>query len=129
MQNTTAKTKTEQNKLNFGASRRNIAVIATSGSIRSLGSIMGSFIPLYFVQIIGGNPLTLGLFTSAASLFQFATLSIGGYLADFYGRRKIVTLTTFYGAFFPLLYAVVSDWRIFGALTVFATLGTMANPA
>lgn len=31
--------------------------------------------------------------------------------------------------FFPLLYVVVQDWRLFGTLTVLATIGTIASPA
>jgi len=111
-----------------GFSRGNVSVIALSGGIRSLGSLVGVYIPLYFVQI-GGDPLTLGLFASAASLIQFFTLSVGGFLADYYGRRKVIVFAAFYGVFFPLLYAVVQDWRVFGALTVLAALGTIANPS
>jgi len=109
-------------------SRGNVSVIALSGAIRSLGNFVGVYIPLYFVQI-GGDPLTLGLFASAASLIQFFTLSVGGFLADYYGRRKAIVFAAFYGVFFPLLYVVVQDWRVFGALTVLATLGTIANPS
>jgi len=106
----------------------NAAVIALSSGIRSIGNFAGVYIPLYFVQI-GGNPLTLGLLASVSSIIQFFTLSVGGFLADYYGRRKVIVFATFYGVFFPLLYAAVQDWRVFGALTVLATLGTISNPA
>ncbi len=89
---------------------------------------MGVYIPRYFVQI-GGDPLSLGLLGSAAILIQFFTLSLGGFLADYYGRKKVIVFATFYGVFFPLLYALVQDWRVFGALTLLATVGTVANPA
>lgn len=99
-----------------------------SSAIRSLGGFVGVYIPLYFVQI-GGDPLKLGLLSSAAIFIQFFTLSIGGFLADYYGRRKSIVFAAFYAVFFPLLYAFVQDWRVFGALTVLATVGTVANPA
>jgi len=111
-----------------GLFRGNISVIALSASIRSLGGFVGVYIPLYFVQI-GGNPLTLGLLTSAAALIQLLTLSVGGFLADYYGRRKVIVFAASYAVFIPLLYAVVQDWRMFGVLTVLATVGTVANPA
>jgi len=99
-----------------------------SGFIQSLGSFVGVYVPLYFVQI-GGNPLTLGLLASAASVVQFFTLSIGGFLADYHGRRRVIVFASFYGAFFPLLYALVRDWRVFGALSLLATIRTLASPA
>lgn len=106
----------------------NIIVLAISSGIGSFGGFVGVYISKYFVQI-GGNLLTVGLLALAAYLIQFFTLSIGGFLADYYGRRKIIVFAGFYGAFFPLLYAFVQDWRVFGALTLLATIGTIANPA
>lgn len=111
-----------------GFFRGNILVIALSNGIRSFGGFVGVYIPRYFVQI-GGNPLSLGLLGSAASLIQLFTLSFGGFLADYYGRRRVIVFAAFYGVFFPLLYALVQDWRVFGALTLLATVGTLANPA
>jgi len=115
-------------QIGFGFFRGNIVVIALSGAIKSAGGFVGVFLPLYFVQI-GGSPLTLGLLTSAAIFIQFFALYLGGFLADYYGRRKALVFAAFYAVFFPLLYAVVQDWRMFGALTVIATFGAVANPA
>ena len=50
-------------------------------------------------------------------------------MADFHGRRRIIVLAAFYSCFFPLLYALVQDWRVFGALTLFAAIGTVSSPA
>lgn len=93
-----------------------------------MGSFVAVFVPLYFVQI-GGNALTLGLLASASSIVQFFILAIGGFIADFYGRRRIFVFAAFYSVFFPLLYAVVRDWRVFGVLTLLSALGSIANPA
>ena len=106
----------------------NVSAIAFSSGVRSLGGFVGVYLPLYFVQI-GGKPLTLGLLTSAASVFQFLTLSMGGFIADYYGRKKIMVLAALYSAFLTAMYALALDWRLFGLLTVFAAAGTIANPA
>jgi len=106
----------------------NILVLALSGAIGSLGGFVGVFISKYFVEI-GGNLLTVGLLGSAAAFIQFFTLSVGGFIADYHGRRRIIVFAAFYSALLLLLYAVVKDWRMFGALTLLATIGTVANPA
>jgi len=107
----------------------NIAVIAVSSAIRSFGGGFAStYVSLFFIEL-GGNPLTLGLMASITLLVQGVMLLPGGFIADYYGRRRIMVLTAFYGVFFPLLYAVVEDWRLFAALSIIAALGAVSNPA
>jgi MFS family permease len=109
--------------------RGNIGVIAVGSAIRGFGGgIISTYVSLYFIGL-GGSPLTLGLTASIASMIQCVILLLGGFIADYYGRRKIMVLTAFYGIFFPLLFAVVQDWRIFAVLSVIGALGVMSNPA
>jgi len=107
----------------------NILVIAVSSAIKSFGGgFTSTYVSLYFVEL-GGNPLTLGLMASMALLVQCVMLLIGGVIADYYGRRRIMVLTAFYGVFFPLLYVMTRDWRLFAALSIIAALGAISNPA
>jgi len=107
----------------------NIAVIAVSSAVKGFGGgLVGTYVSLYFVQM-GGNPITLGLMTAMASLIGCAMLLIGGIIADYYGRRRIMVLTAFYSVFFPLLYAVIRDWRLFASLAAVSAFGSISNPA
>lgn len=109
--------------------RGNIGVIAIGSALSGFGGgIISTYVSLYFIEL-GGSPLTLGLMTSIVSVIQCAMLLLGGFIADYYGRRKIMVLAAFYGIFFPLLYAVVQDWRIFAVLSIIGALGVMSNPA
>ncbi len=80
----------------------NVAAIALSAAIKSLGGFVGVFLPYYFVQI-GGNTPTLGVLTFAASLVQLFFLPIGGLMADNYGRRGIIVSVAFLVLFFQSL--------------------------
>jgi len=105
--------------------RGNIAVLAVSSAFTNLGAgIIGLFLPEYF-RLIGGNTIVLGIMTSV----QFFTLPLGGFIADRYGRKKILVLAGFYGVIFPLFYAVVQDWRLFASIGAFAALGSISIPA
>jgi MFS family permease len=106
----------------------NLSALALSSAIKALGGFVGVYLPLYFVQI-GGNPTSLGVFTLAASLFQLLFLSMGGIIADNYGRRRIIIFAALSSALFPALYALVQDWHIFGLLIVFAVVGALSSPA
>ncbi|MGQ9461124.1 MAG: MFS transporter [Candidatus Bathyarchaeaceae archaeon] len=107
----------------------NILVIAVSSAIRSFGGGFTSiYVSLFFIEL-GGSPMTLGLMASITLLVQCGMLPLGGFIADYYGRRRIMVLTAFYSVFFPLLYAVIRDWRLFAALSIIAALGAISNPA
>jgi MFS family permease len=107
----------------------NIAVIAASNAIKGFGGqIISTYVPMYFL-ILGGSPLTLGLMGSITSVIQCIMLLLGGFIADYYGRRKIIVFTAFYSIIFPLLYAFIQDWRIFAALSIMGVLGTLSAPA
>jgi len=67
--------------------------------------------------------------TAMASLIGFVMFLLGGIIADYYGRRRIMVLTAFCSIFFPLLYAVIQDWRLFAALSVLGAFGSISIPA
>jgi len=118
----------QEKKQNDSIFSTNASAIAFSSAIRALSGFVGVYLPLYFVQI-GGNTLTLGLFTFVASLIQLLLLPIGGIIADSYGRRKIIVSMAFIGVIFPVFYALTQDWRVFGLLIVFAAVGVISSPA
>jgi len=109
--------------------RGNLLVLAVSGVVSNLGAgIIGLFMPEYFKRL-GGNTLILGLMGFLVFVVQLFTVLLGGFIADNYGRRKIIVLTAFYGALFPLFYAVFQEWRLFIVLNVIAALGSVSAPA
>jgi len=125
----TVSTESKQSKQTRGFYRGNIAVIAGSNAIRSFGGgIISTYVSLYFIRI-GGDPITLGLMTSIASVIQCFMLFLGGFIADYYGRKRIMVLAAFYSVLFPLLYAIVQDWRVFVASTIIAAFGAASSPA
>ncbi len=125
----TVSTESKQNRQAKGFYQGNIAVIASSSATRSFGTgIISTYVSLYFVSI-GGDPITLGLMTSIASVVQCFALFLGGFISDHYGRRRIMVLAAFYSVLFPVLYAIIQDWRIFIASTIIAAFGAVSSPA
>lgn len=107
----------------------NIVVLAVSGAFTNLGAgVIGLFMPEYFKRL-GGNTVALGLMGFFVLIIQFFMLLLGGFVADHHGRKKIIVLMAFYGALFPLLYAVFQDWRLFVAISVIAAFGSVSAPA
>jgi len=121
--------KNEKSRGGLSFLRGNLAVIAVSSAIGGFGvGIIRTWVPRYFDEL-GGNPFTLGLMTFATLMVQSVMVLLGGHIADHFGRRKIIVLSAFYGIFFPLLYAVTQDWRIFVVLSMISALGAISRPA
>jgi MFS family permease len=109
--------------------RGNIVTLAVSGAFTSLGvGVIGLFMPEYFRRL-GGNTVFLGLMGFVVLIIQLFTFFLGGFIADHHGRKKIIVLTAFYGALFPLLYAVFPDWRLFVAISIIAAFSGVSVPA
>jgi len=125
----TVSTESKQNQQTTRLYQGNVAVIASSSATKSFGAgIISTYASLYFVSI-GGDPITLGLMTSIASVVQCFALFLGGFISDHYGRRRIMVLAAFYSVLFPVLYAIIQDWRIFIASTIIAAFGAASSPA
>jgi MFS family permease len=108
--------------------RGNIVVLAVSGAFTNLGAgVIGLFMPEYFRRL-GGNTVVLGLMGFTV-IIQFFTFLLGGFIADHRGRKKIMVVTAFYGALFPLLYAVFQDWHLFVAISIIAAFTSVSVPA
>jgi MFS family permease len=109
--------------------RNNIAVIASSSAVNGFGiGIISTYVSLYFVNI-GGDPIRLGILTSTSIIIQCLVLFLGGRIADHYGRRKVIVMAAFYAILFPMLYALIRDWRIFIATSVISAFGAASSPA
>jgi MFS family permease len=109
--------------------RGNIVVLAVSGAFTNLGAgVIGFFMPEYF-QRLGGNTVVLGMIGFAVLIIQLFMFLLGGFVADQHGRKKIIVLTAFYGALFPLLYAVFQDWHLFVAISIIAAFSSVSVPA
>lgn len=112
-----------------GLFRSNIAVIASSSAVNGFGTgIISTYVSLYFVSI-GGDPIRLGIMTSISTIIQCLVLFLGGFIADHYGRRKVIVLTAFYAILFPTLYALIRDWRIFIATSAIGAFAAISSPA
>ena len=107
----------------------NFPVIAASTALKSFGSgLINSYVTLYFVEL-GGSAFSFGLTAALASLIGCICFLLGGLIADYYGRRRIMFIAAFYGGFSALLFAVIKDWRLFAMVYIVATFASISGPA
>ena len=71
-------------------------------------------VPYYqqYVQKLGGTGLGLGIIGMAQFLAMAAVAIPGGFLADKYGRRWLITTMTFGMALSYLFFALAPSWEL-----------------
>lgn len=74
------------------------------------GELPGTYYSDYVIQL-GGSATILGLITLVSMLCLASVQFPGGYLADKYGRRWLVSTLTFGVAFSYIFYAVAPSWH------------------
>ncbi len=83
----------------------------------------------FIIKVLGGSPAILGLISAVGSIVRFIVFIPGGYIADKWGRRKIISAMTFFMAFSYLFYVFAIDWTWALMSSVIAASAVVYLPA
>ncbi len=108
----------------------NYRILVISWVIMDLaGEMPAPNFQLYVHDVLGGTGVALGIIGLAGFLSMAAVAFPGGYLADKYGRRWLVTTMTFGMASSYLLYAFAPTWHFVLLGTIVTSLCLIYQPA
>jgi len=108
-------------KQEFAFITGNYRILVISWMIMDLANEMPAPNFQYYIQdVLGGSGLALGIIGLAGFLGMASVAFPGGYLADKYGRRWLITTMTFGMALSYLFFALAPSWH-------FVLLGTIVN--
>jgi len=108
----------------------NYRILVISWVIMDLaGEMPAPNFQLYVHDVLGGTGVALGIIGFAGFLSMAAVAFPGGYLADKYGRRWLVTTMTFGMASSYLLYAFAPTWHFVLLGTIVTSLCLIYQPA
>lgn len=117
-------------KREFSFINGNYRILVISWMIMDLASEMPAPNYQYYVQeILSGGGLALGLIGFAGFICMAAVAFPGGYLADKYGRRWLVTTMTFGFGLSFLLFALAPSWHFVLLGTAVGSLCLIYQPA
>ncbi|MGD8545906.1 MAG: MFS transporter, partial [Candidatus Bathyarchaeota archaeon] len=83
----------------------------------------------YYVEALGGPPVALGLIGLGNFLAMAAVAFPGGYLADKYGRRWLISTMTFAMALSFLFFAFAPSWHFILLGSIVSSLCLIYQPA
>ncbi len=107
----------------------NYRVLIISWIIMDLATEMPSPNFQYYVQALGGTGIELGIIGLANFLGLAIVAFPGGYLADKYGRRQLITTMTFGMAVSFLFFAFAISWHFILIGTIMNSLCLIYQPA
>jgi len=107
----------------------NIGVLFITWILLNFGhSVVMRFNGIYF-SALGASDVILG-FMGALTFGMMALLQIpGGYLADTYGRRRIIVIFTTIMAFSTLIFAVAPSWQWIVVGLIISNVALLYQPA
>ena len=92
------------------------------------GELPGTYYSDYVIQL-GGSATILGLITLVSMLALASVQFPGGYLADKYGRRWLISTLTFGVALSYILYAAALSWHFILIGAAIQSLCLLYQPA
>jgi DHA1 family multidrug resistance protein-like MFS transporter len=107
----------------------NYKVLVISWMIMDLAMEMPAPNFQYYVQHLGGTGLALGIIGLANWVGMAVVAFPGGYLADKYGRRWLITTMTFIMALSNLFFALAPTWHFILVGTIIHSLCLIYQPA
>jgi MFS family permease len=113
----------------LGFLRGNLLVLMASYMV--FGFTSGLFSPFRspYIRELGASPLVLGLMTSTGYVILALVRIPGAFIADRYGRRKVIVVFTFGAALSYVFYVFAWDWRVILVAVVVSSLSHIYQPA
>jgi hypothetical protein len=113
----------------FSFVRGNLLVLILSYTLFRMTDAMSYSFQSLYIRELGASPFLLGLMSSLGSLLIAIVRIPGAFVADHYGRRRVIAVFTFGVAFSYLFYALAPDWRFILAGVVIMNLSHVYIPA
>jgi len=119
----------ERLKQEFSFIRGNYLILIMSWILMDFaGELPGTYYSDYVIQL-GGTATTLGVIMLVSQLVLAAVQFPGGFLADKYGRRWLISTLTFGVALSYILYAIAPSWHYILVGAIITNLCLLYQPA
>ena len=116
-------------KEELGFLRGNLLVLIVTYMVFGLTSSMFTPFRSLYIRELGATPFIIGLMDSIGNAILAFIRIPGAFIADKYGRRKIIVIFTFGAALSYAFYVFAWDWRIILLAMTISSLSHIYQPA
>lgn len=104
-------------------------VLTLSATVWSLGGSIASPYQSVFFSAVGATPVFIGFLMAVSSAVTALAQLIGGYVADRWGRKKVVVLFSFLSAGSAWLYVFIDRYQFLVFPVMLASVAGVYGPA
>lgn len=104
-------------------------IITLTSAIWGIGSFMYSPFQSIFFKALGMPLIYIAVMAAISSVVTAIALLLGGYLADVFGRRKVIVIFSTISAGSAFLYLFINTWQIILIPVIIGSLCSIYTPA
>jgi MFS family permease len=104
-------------------------IITLTSAIWGIGSFMYSPFQSIFFKALGMPLLYIAVMAAISSVVTAIALLLGGYLADVFGRRKVIVIFSTISAGSAFLYLFINAWQFILIPVIIGSLCSIYTPA
>ncbi|MHB1907348.1 MAG: MFS transporter [Nitrososphaerales archaeon] len=114
---------------NFFYLPHNAWTLTSTSALWSIGSAMATpYQTLYFASL-GAPALDIGLFVAYGTAVTILALLVGGYVADTWGRRKVIIIFSWVSVASAGLYSIINSPYLIALPLTFGSIASVYTPA
>ena len=107
----------------------NAWVLALSATIWSIGGAMANPYQSVYFYAVGADPVFVGYLLALSSAITAIMQLVGGYVADAWGRRKVIAIFSFISASSAFVYIFVNQYNLLLVPIMLAAIAGIYGPA
>src|SRR5579864_4703626 len=88
---------------------RNAWILTSTSAVWSVGSSMANPYQTLYFSALGAGPLYIGLLVGYGTAVTIFSTLIGGYIADTWGRRRVVIIFSWVSVLSAFLYFAINS--------------------
>lgn len=107
----------------------NAWVLALSAAVWSLGGSIASPYQSVFFHTVGATPIFIGFLMAVSSALTALAQLVGGYVADRWGRKKVIVVFSFVSAASAWVYIFIDRYQLLILPVMLASVAGIYGPA